>query len=215
MKTNKMKKIALNVILVLGCTVSIQAIAATPEQGKTPELQVPKFSAGQLQQAGCDPNIMNTMVQTYINERTYDRAIESKIQVYDQNFGAAPPPRAGGAAGGSGFAATSCVQGAISQINGLTTMLNALAGGLGSFNIQSLIQNVQGQLVQAACTQVNNYTSQLVSGITGNVGSAVGGVTGALNSGVSTGGINVGLQQGQTGSNTQQGSIIPQLTGLR
>ena len=166
MKTNKIKKIALNVILVLGCSISLQAIAATPEQGKTPELQVPKFSAGQLQQAGCDPNIMNTMIQTYINERTYDRAIESKIQVYDQNFGAAPPPKAG--AGGSGFAATSCVQGAIDKVNSATAMLNALAGGLANFNIQSLIQNVQGQLVQAACTQVNNYTNQLVSGITGN-----------------------------------------------
>ncbi len=214
MKTNKIKKIALNVILVLGCSISLQAMAATPEQGKTPELQVPKFSASQLQQAGCDPNIMNTMIQTYINERTYDRAIESKIQVYDQNFGAAPPPKAGGGAGGSGFAATSCVQGAISQINGVTTMLNALAGGLGSFNIQSLIQNVQGQLVQAACTQVNNYTNQLVSGITGNISGAVSGVTSTLNNGVSAGGINVGLQQGQSGT-PQQGSVIPQLTGLR
>lgn len=159
--------------LSIAQTVASQG-SSTTDQTNLPALTVLQYDNQTMLNAGCDPQIMNNLNQTYLNKRGVARNVELNTMVRQQVDNTPLPPKSG--SGGS------CFQQAASNINGvISTYQNILALLSGSINPGPLLQKAGDMVMNAACQEVNNYTGQATSGVSQSINGGIGGALGQVN----------------------------------
>lgn len=183
---NSFKKLSVSVGvgIILSVSASTAMAQANAQTQTTPQLMIPEYTAQQLKEAGCDPNVWSQLVQNYLNKRGYERQVQGKIQVIDQG-NAAPQ------SGNSGTNGASCWDQALDQIGSIATTLdNIMSIFNGGFSASKLGGVIKQQLSDFACSQVTNYTSQISYGVNSTVNGVYQDTVGRI--GVNNGVINIG-----------------------
>lgn len=214
---NSFKKLSVSIgIGVLMGISATQAVAQNqaPAQGQnpqTPQIMLPEYTAQQLKEARCDPNVWNELVQNYLAKRGYERQVQGKIQVIDQ--GNAAPQANQGASGAS------CWDQAIDQLGSIATTLDSIMSIFnGGFSASKLGGIIKQQVSDFACSQVLNYTNQISYGVNSTVNGVYQDTIGKI--GYNNGVINVGAQDilknpAGTGTGAISGAYGQATSGIR
>lgn len=199
---NKLKQISVSVsiglMMAMGASGAM-AQAAAP-QTSTPQILIPEFSAEQLKEARCDPNIWSELVQNYLNKRSYERQVQGQIQVIDQARAAPQPSTSSG---------SSCWDTALNQIGSIASTLdNIMSIFSGGLDINKLGNIIKQQVTNYACNQLTNFTGQIAYGVNSTVNGVYQDTVGKI--GYNNGVINVGgrdVIQNPTGTSYGNGAI--------
>ncbi len=158
---------------------------------------------------GCDQNVYNSMFNKA--KANYEKIAPSMYDNLVKKQADATPKK-------PTQAALKCIDGAISQLDGAVTAAQSVYNtimGVGSIDFQSLGSKAMSKLTDAACREVNNYTSASAREITGSMSSGITGitnqVTGATKIDTPLGTINAG-QEVLNAAKTQAGTTTKSTT---
>jgi hypothetical protein len=174
--------------LSLGGLTGISPLGGTQQQYAMPTLAVPQYDPTALQAQGCDPNVMNQLLNNWVMNSARANAMQNFMM--QQNALAAPKPP-------TGSNGSSCYQNAVNNIENamgpFAKILSLFSGGAPDMN--AIGSAIGATLGNVACSMVSSYTSSLAGGLTSSLNStqlgggySIGSVGGIVNSTVTSSG---------------------------
>lgn len=189
--------------LILFSTILINNIAIA--QVNIPSMPFKSQAEVDNYKTGCDYNkVYQPLYNKWVTAATAVNNNVYKPQIKDQVLNA---PSAQGS--------KTCLEGAISSINGVASKINTVMSILGgNIDFNSVASSIGTAVGNMACNQVSNYANNAVNSATSGINNVYNqGMSGVNNAGINTGMGNVNVGNSVLGAvkQTPNGGVIPLL----